>query len=713
MAAPKTTEKNWFWNLHGKAQGPSSLEDMELLIRDGRLLKHYLVFREGGLRWSEAAQWPELKTFFDARDALTAGAIGETASPASPAPTAPSGGPHWIVLVKEMRDDGVFFRQKGPFTVAEVQEMIRQGQIDPRDHGWTQGMTRWAPLAEVDAFAHGNHKIGARGQEALDNVATFAPVMDVLPPPVQLVPPTPAAIPAAAAPTAAEKPATLPTAMPALVAASPLVPQFPEAVDDDLTQTFEAPLENFASSSASKPAATAPAPAPLAPRPPPAAPAQKFSFDLPKAAAAAVSAPPAPVDDELDSTMIAENLAFPLQEAVVAPKPSAPLSPPSPALRKATSKISPPMSEEDRPAPEVSAPEFVDNYQPSRQVKAGNRWLAPILFVGAVAGVAAVILYPDKSGFDQLFGPKKAPVEASQASFPEVNTAPVALPPAAPPAVAPPPASVAPEAANASATSATNDSAAKSAESSAAPVVSAPSPAAAPAGKSAPVTITVRNSQAQLIYNAEERVLELHGPFKKGEALRVVLSSAPGQVVGLPSLYHAFSEAATEDRVFRVNLGEKQVPDGYYRFTVSAKTAIVDDPVAIAKDPAKLRGQLARQRKLSAYDQQQERKKLLGAIRSVSALIKEGQKAKTKKELAGIDGKLKNMASKEIQAIQSARHELFFPEGWQAVAKGVNALKKAAGDSRRQPASYAGELEAQAKNLRALDGKVKAQTQFR
>src|SRR5258708_34300772 len=40
-------------------------------------------------------------------------------------------------------------QQYGPYTVAELQNMIAQGQVSATDQAWGEGMASWAPVSEI------------------------------------------------------------------------------------------------------------------------------------------------------------------------------------------------------------------------------------------------------------------------------------------------------------------------------------------------------------------------------------------------------------------------------------------------------------------------------------------------------------------------------------------------------------------------------------
>src|SRR5258708_36137695 len=44
-------------------------------------------------------------------------------------------------------------QQYGPYTVAELQTMIAQGQVSATDNAWGEGMASWAPVSEILAGA--------------------------------------------------------------------------------------------------------------------------------------------------------------------------------------------------------------------------------------------------------------------------------------------------------------------------------------------------------------------------------------------------------------------------------------------------------------------------------------------------------------------------------------------------------------------------------
>ena len=43
--------------------------------------------------------------------------------------------------------------QQGPFSIGEVMEKMRQGEITPQTYVWKQGMSNWLPAEQVDDLA--------------------------------------------------------------------------------------------------------------------------------------------------------------------------------------------------------------------------------------------------------------------------------------------------------------------------------------------------------------------------------------------------------------------------------------------------------------------------------------------------------------------------------------------------------------------------------
>jgi len=664
---------SWFWNYQGKAQGPVTTLEMETLIREGKLLKHYLVFQEGGLKWQEASQWRELKTYFEARESLKAIKSESQPSQASKQDSL------WVVLQREDRSDGVFFRQKGPFTVSEIQKMLQHNLVRIEDHAWTQGMSRWMKLSELDHFAHGNYKIGPV-KPSESNFANFEPVAESLPPPLML---------------AAEPKEPAPKPLPQPILSQPKV--IPAMVSPTI---LTAPI------------VAAPTVAKSAPVP---------------SSSTSVSPPPKmqPPEDEILQETVVMDLAstptpFPTptptptkSKVIPTPAPVQPVAPiprPNPALQKAAQPIQHEEPLEDTAIAELplaSGAEFYNQNINSLPKMKGRSKIVP--FITALTAIGALVWFGQPLLLKFLNQSSKSPKSAEQEQISQELPAPtgVNLPSEATPP--PAPAQVNPVAV----IQQTQPPVQPGLEENPAPPT-APVEQESSLGQPVAITIPVKNQSFQLTLDSQLKILSIQGAFSKGSIYKVMFYAPPGQVIGLPSLFLSFQESVAIDGRLSIAMEQKSIPEGNYRLVISGTKVAFDEKINLTADASTFKAKLQRHRKQTAYSQQQERKKVIELIRRMNSAISRSQKLVTKKEKSAFEKQVDSLAPKEMQLVQSARYELFFPDAWQALAQAHQSLKKmASADSARVPASVKSQLEKRGKDLKNLEAKVRSTTQYR
>lgn len=594
---------SWFWNRHGKAEGPATLDRMEGLIREGLLLKHSLVFREGGLKWEPAGNYPELAPFFRERESL-----------ASPETAGSGKNSHWVVLQKEVRPDGVFFRQKGPYAVSEVQEMMRAQVISPSDFGWTEGYDRWVRLSEVEAFAHGNFKLDSASKEHLSAVEQFAPTLDVLPPPMAIPRPAPVAV----------TPPKVSAPQPVLTG-QPMVPPPPARSAPNI---------------------------PVAP-PPSAVQAQE------EAELSEVTQIPLPQDD-IEATVIAAP-AFPVVQQAPAPVFAVPSEP-------------------------MPQPAFTPRAKPTPYFRYALAATLPLVLYFFAGDVVRWLKSPGSSEPMQAdFQAEPVPVSAREQSAP---SQPVRAKPR---------------------------EASSMAE-------ALPTPAPRLAAESArsdrptevPLTLATKAPGLTIHFWPQRRAVSLKMAFQPNGTYQVTFIGRTGQVVGVPSLYSRFNVTADEAGILQIPLVEKKIPNGIYQVRVNGGGASVNEQITLAADSKALRAQLNRHRKQSAYQAQQERRRVLASIDKMQGLLSESQRAKSKKQLANLRKKINSVKFSELSKIQSDRYELFYPDAWRVLAQTQKTLEELSQEGKgRAPASIKKAVTQSGKSLKSLEAKVRSFSQYR
>ena len=124
--APST--EAWFYLAEGKETGPVLREQLEGLLATGRLSPATFVWRAGMSEWSRAAEV-----------GLAVGAPGGAAPPG--APITADQDAKWYLS----RGEG----HHGPFTLQQVQQFLRDGQLAPGDLVWHPSLVDWMTIEEA------------------------------------------------------------------------------------------------------------------------------------------------------------------------------------------------------------------------------------------------------------------------------------------------------------------------------------------------------------------------------------------------------------------------------------------------------------------------------------------------------------------------------------------------------------------------------------
>lgn len=131
----------WFFSKDGKAHGPISSEELVEKFKDGSLVGTSHLFKEGEAQWKRAAEYSELQSNLHPKS---------EAPPSSPVLHG-----EWVALAKSLEDTQVGkprFIQKGPYSKAQILELIQTGELHWTDHVWTSGFTAWARISSLKDF---------------------------------------------------------------------------------------------------------------------------------------------------------------------------------------------------------------------------------------------------------------------------------------------------------------------------------------------------------------------------------------------------------------------------------------------------------------------------------------------------------------------------------------------------------------------------------
>lgn len=126
--APALSAEAWFYLAEGKETGPVSREQLEGLLATGRLSPATFVWRTG---MSERSRADEA--------GIAVGAPRGAASPGAPVTIDQDA--TWYLS----RGEG----HHGPFTLQQVQQFLRDGQLAPGDLVWHPSLVDWMTIEEA------------------------------------------------------------------------------------------------------------------------------------------------------------------------------------------------------------------------------------------------------------------------------------------------------------------------------------------------------------------------------------------------------------------------------------------------------------------------------------------------------------------------------------------------------------------------------------
>ncbi len=121
----------WFFNHKGRLQGPLDQQDVEDRIKEGKLGPDDLLFAEGDTRWTPISEI-----------SLFAAALGHGAQGHKAEADAVAHDRTWVLLQRT----GKAYKQKGPFTAAELRRLVKTGEARYSDYVWRDGMREWYRL---------------------------------------------------------------------------------------------------------------------------------------------------------------------------------------------------------------------------------------------------------------------------------------------------------------------------------------------------------------------------------------------------------------------------------------------------------------------------------------------------------------------------------------------------------------------------------------
>jgi hypothetical protein len=140
----------WFVEIDGRAQGPFKESQVHDLARLKRINPMTRIFLEGDVRWRLMNEYEQFK------------GSPQQNSPAKahdghPAPSSAEKR-EWVILKRKTLKEAELgqnkFDQLGPFTISEIDDQLRSGELSYNDYVWKKGFQRWARLESLSEFNH-------------------------------------------------------------------------------------------------------------------------------------------------------------------------------------------------------------------------------------------------------------------------------------------------------------------------------------------------------------------------------------------------------------------------------------------------------------------------------------------------------------------------------------------------------------------------------
>lgn len=652
----------WYWNQKGKAQGPFTFDQLKSFVAKGELRGHELVFKEGSSEWKRASEWNELDPLFDDDKSTFTKLIKlpeeeRTLIRTDNKPVEEK----WVLLIRIEEDKEIRFKQKGPYGTDEVKRYLREGKVSHADHIWKKGAPKWIPISEVPEFHADKLEVTEEVKELLSNVTEMPKVIEISVPKVEFSKPS---IPKVEVKTVEVKAEAPKLEIEREVERPTLIPVIPHVVPAGGSADKSARVESFGRMEA-----------------------QVVSPEF---------------DEKTDLTEEAEESH---SEAVVAPIP----------LRVE------PRAEPRRP--QVSQAIEEDNVRVRGWISKLSPALSLLLVILMGVGIWATL----KTRSPILNNEKPAP-DVAQNPMPEVRLAndpppKVEVKPAAPVPATPSVSSVvevesdedifdrevaiAEEVEEKTPVKGKKQPEKKSREVAAKESKEVKEPKESkdlelPTLKSEPKSTTLK-------VDNKAGYLEMIGAFRKGELLEVRVDGNSGSILDLPALHQRLEVRAVKNFVHRISLGDLRVPKGTYQFSVKWGSSRSSKKLTWGGDKSQLEPALVQHRKQIAFDQQQERKKIIRALKDFGSVLTRAEVEAGKGNIKSLQKDVSEKMPAEVKIVRLSRHELIYADSWEKLANQWDRLQTMIKDGGRGPASVS-EIAKTKKAVSALESEIKNQS---
>lgn len=201
--------------------------------------------------------------------------------------------------------------------------------------------------------------------------------------------------------------------------------------------------------------------------------------------------------------------------------------------------------------------------------------------------------------------------------------------------------------------------------------------------------------------------IEIMGPFRKGELLRIRMEGRAGQILEVPALVQKYEVRVAQDHYYRISIPESKIPRGDYSVNVQFGMNRFAKNLAVGKD-AQFVSQLQNYRKTISFEQQQERKRLLKAARDLASILAKSDSSKDPGVLKAMQKDLEKKIPKEVKMVRQNRYELIFFDYWEKIAVQWERVQTTLKDGAvRNPASIT-EISRAKKAANSLEAEIRS-----
>lgn len=685
----------WYWNQKGKAQGPFSFDQLKTFVAQGELRGHELVFMEGATEWRRASEWSELSELFhdDGGGQFTKfiklpeeerTVIRSDSKPAED---------KWVLLIRIEEDKEIRFKQKGPYPTDEIKRYLREGKVSHSDHIWKKGAPKWIPISDVPEFHVNQLNVTEEVKDLLKEVTQMPRMVEVKAESSSVTPKVETSLETSAErkievkpvvplggssePKIDTKPAMIPV-IPHIVPAGgsaanahPRVESFgsveAQVVSPTEEETGLRDLKNYQDEKTEIAGLEAQADTQVYRRE---VNDVEASADLEREPTQIVRIPlrvepraeprhpqthVKPVDEGGNArswlSRLAPTLSF-LLLAFMGLGIWATLKTRSPILTADR-----PVAVQDKPAPPAAPSEV--GAMPKVEVK-------PVV-------AAAPEPEPEEEIFDREIAETEPVVEIK----------------------APPVKNERKKYGAAAKTSVKEVKEVKESKESR-------DIADLPNISSEPKSTTLR-------VNSKSGFFEIIGSFRRGELIEIRINGNSGSILDLPALHQRLEVRATRNFVHRLSLNDLRVPRGIYQFSVKWGSSRSSKKLAWGGERGQLEPALVLHRKQIVFDQQQEKKKIVRALRDFGALLGRAEQEAGKGNLKAVQKDLTEKMPAEVKIVRLSRHELIYNDQWEKLANQWERLQAMVKEGGRGPASVS-EISKAKKAISILEADMRNQS---